>query len=97
MKKEVLSFRAVFLDRVYKSLMKRFIAGEFDQGIELFLQGKSIIIDMKFSFDGSKLSEFTKATIAALPTKEGIKRFNEAITELEHKPVSLTDEIKKKK
>jgi hypothetical protein len=97
MKKEFLRFRDIFLYRMCESLKERFSKGEFDRAIEGFLDGKVAVVDTKNVFDGTQLSDLTKATIAALPTPDAIRRFNEAVTKEEKTPATFIDKTKKGK
>lgn len=81
------------LDNVYQRLIRRFDAGEFDKGIELFLKGKTVYITLQTEIDGKSLTEQTKDAISRMTPEEGIETFNRIVNE-EYKPVKVVEEKK---
>lgn len=87
-------FRYLFFNSLQKRFKARFDSGEFDRGIEAFLQGKTIILTIKTEYEGKTLTSGTKNDIVNLPLEEAIAKFDRTAIE-NNNPMEITDKTKK--
>lgn len=95
MDKRVKKFRYIFQENLYRRLKLRFEKGEFDTGIDMFLKGKAVLINLQTGFDGGRISEETKNIIMGLGFEDAVIKFSKLLVEDEYKPVNVDDKTKK--